>query len=107
MTVLSIEGVMRHDLGQAAFSAYVDAAQAEGEPHNRLVAGSFAAARAVISRLIESGDIRPTLMWEAAHGTQGGYNAGCRCEFCTDAHALLRRAQTHWNAAQGHNKVRA
>lgn len=103
---LSVDEVMDQGLGQVAFSAYVDAAQAEGQVHDRLTAGSYAAARAVIGQLIERGYIRPKLAWVATHGTVGGYDAGCRCEYCTDATALSQRARHHWKARQGHNRVR-
>lgn len=104
---MTVDEVMDQELGQAAFSAYVDAAQAEGSIHNRLVAGSYAAARGVIGRLLERGDIRPPLVWEAVHGTRAGYESGCRCEYCRGAEQIYERSVRHWNKEQGHNKVRA
>lgn len=94
------------DLAQAAFTAYVDAALAEGHAQSRLEAGSHAAARAVVGVLAGMGMIRPTLKWEATHGTGSGYDAGCRCDYCTKAKTLHGAAHRHWKKKQGHNKVR-
>ena len=93
------------ELYQAAFSAYVDAAQAAGHAHVRLSEGSRAATRAVVETLRGAGHVREPLTWEAVHGTSSGYDAGCRCEYCTKAKNTIGASQRHWSKTQGHNKV--
>ncbi len=71
------------DLAQTAFSAYVDAAQDRWvEPHDRLEAGSRAAAIAVHAHIKQA---RIATLRVAKHGTYSGYSSGCRCEWCRDA----------------------
>ena len=71
------------DLAQTAFSAYVDAAQDRWvEPHQRLEAGSRAAAIAVHAHIKQE---RRATRRVAKHGTYSGYSAGCRCKWCSDA----------------------
>jgi hypothetical protein len=95
------------DLAQTAFSAFVDAAQWTMDPHQRLEAGSRAAAVAVkgqlnaerkAEKLANPGPIRV-----AKHGTYSGYSSGCRCSYCQDARRAYEGAFSHYD---GNNSVR-
>ena len=93
------------DLPQIAFTAYVDAAIWTMDPHQRLEAGSRAAAEVVASKVqarIEAK--RPKAeRRKAVHGTNGGYHAGCLCRFCRDAKNLYERA---YRFHKGNNAIR-
>ncbi len=91
------------DLAQTAFSAYVDAAQDTWlEPHQRLEAGSRAAAVAVHGRISEQRK-RETTPRFAKHGTYSGYSGGCRCKWCSAAKRAYEGAFYHH---KGNNVIR-
>lgn len=88
------------DLAQTAFSAYVDAAQDKWvEPHDRLQAGSRAAAIAVHAHIKQD---RREGQRVAKHGTYSGYSSGCRCKFCRDAKSAYEAAYRYHD---GNNSV--
>jgi hypothetical protein len=103
---ITFEDLPLDDMGQAAFTAYVDAALGTEAPHDRLSNGSRSAALAVAAVLRDAGLLRTAVRQPATHGTTSGYNTGCRCEFCTEARNLHQRAVRHNNEKQGHNKIR-
>lgn len=85
------------DLAQTAFSAYVDAVQDRRmEPHQRLEAGSRAAAVAVHGRISEERKREATERF-AKHGTYSGYSSGCRCKWCNAARRAYEGAYYHHN----------
>jgi len=92
--------IQTDDLPQLAFTAYVDAAQWTVDPHQRLEAGSRAAAEIVTSRVKER--IKAERQKRAAHGTISGFQSGCRCKFCRDARRLYDRA---YKSNDGKNAV--
>ncbi len=90
------------DLAQTAFSAYVDAVQDTWlRPHQRLEAGSRAAAIAVHGQIREEWK-REATQRVAKHGTTSGYSTGCRCEFCQ---AARRAYENAFNHHKGNNAV--
>ncbi len=91
MTQVQIE---TDDLAQVAFTAYVEAAQWTMDPHQRLEAGSKAAAESVTNKVIDRVQAKRmrSERRKAVHGTYGGYQTGCRCQFCRDAKSAYERA---------------
>ncbi len=84
-------------LAQTAFSAYVDAAQDKWvEPHQRLEAGSRAAAIAVHGQIRQERK-ENRVARVAKHGTYGGYSTGCRCKWCKAARRAYEGAYYHTN----------
>ena len=82
------------DLPQMAFTAYVDAALWTMNPHQRLEAGSEAAAEVVTSTVRNRIHAKRVVAERrrAVHGTNSGYQTGCRCEFCRGAKQIYDRA---------------
>ncbi len=103
MTQVQIE---TDDLAQVAFTAYVDAAQWTIDPHERLEAGSRAAAEQVTNRVRERVHAERVIAERrrAVHGTNSGYQTGCRCEFCRGAKQLYDRAYRFHN---GDNSIQS
>ncbi len=97
------------DLAQVAFTAYVDAAQWTMDPHERLEAGSRAAAEQVTNRVRERvlANRVVTERRRAVHGTYGGYQTGCRCQFCRDAKSAYERAYRFHKGANSIKKLTA
>ena len=92
--------IVTDDLPQIAFSAYVDAALWTATPHERLEAGSRAAAEIVTSRVRNR--VQAAHERNAAHGTNAGYASGCRCQFCREAKRVYDRA---WRSNNGNNRI--
>ncbi len=109
MAELNIGNLDTEELGQLAFTAYVDAALWTVEPHQRLEAGSRAAAEVVARK------VRDVVVYErtkserrrAVHGTNGGYHTGCRCQFCRDAKSVYERAYRFHKGANSIKKLTA
>ena len=92
------------DLPQIAFTAYVDAAIWTMNPHQRLEAGSRAAAEEVTSAVRNRIHEKWVMVEQrrAVHGTNSGYQTGCRCEFCRGAKQIYDRAYKFHN---GNNSI--
>ena len=96
MTQIKIE---TDDLPQMAFTAYVDAAIWTMDPHERLAAGSRAAAEEVTSAVRNRIHEKRVVVERrrAVHGTNSGYQTGCRCEFCRGAKQIYDRSYRFHN----------
>ena len=92
------------DLAQIAFTAYVDAALWTMNAHQRLEAGSEAAAKKVTSAVRGRIHTKRVIAERrrAVHGTNSGYQTGCRCDFCCDAKQIYDRAYRFHN---GNNAI--
>jgi len=92
--------IQTDDLPQLAFTAYVDAALLTVNPHQRLEAGSRAAAEIVASRVRNR--VQAAHERRSVHGTHSGYQTGCRCGFCREAKRIYDRA---WRSNNGNNRI--